>query len=323
MSTKRVYITGAIETNGIDLLKRHGFDVDVNDSDGLSRSHLLEVFEKYDAVISIVSDKIDNDIIRAASSEFKVISNYAVGFDNIDVLAAKRRGIVVCNTPGVAADSVAEHTFMLVLACAKRVIEADRYVRAGKYTRWDPKLFLSPALWGQTIGIVGLGKIGTYVGHIAYGGFKMRVLYDDVEDSPDFELLTEAKRVTLERLLKESDVITLHAPLNDKTHHLIGRDEFKLMKETAIIVNTGRGPLIDQKALIWALKENVIHAAGLDVFEEEYHIPHELSALNNVVLTPHMASATVETREEMSKIAAQNIIDVFENRDPEGLVRVN
>lgn len=322
MKTKRVFITGQIETNGIDLLKRHGFEVDINDSDGLSRSHLQEVFGKYDAVITLVSDKIDDEIIRVASPEFRLISNYAVGFDNIDVLAAKRRGISVCNTPGVAADSVAEHTFMLVLACAKRVIEADRYVRAGKYTRWDPKLFLSPALWGQTIGIIGLGKIGTYVGHIAYGGFKMKVLYDDVEESPDFELLTEAKRVSLEHLLKESDVITVHVPLNDRTHHLIGRDQFKLMKETAIIVNTCRGPIIDQKALIWALKEKMIHAAGLDVYEEEYHIPHELSVLSNVVLTPHMASATIETREQMSKIAAQNIIDVFEGKEPDGLVKV-
>lgn len=320
----KVYVTGEIEENGIELLKRHGFEVDINSGNqGLSHAHLKEIFSRFEAVISLVSDMIDSEVIKAASDDFKIISNYAVGFDNIDVLAAKRRGIVVCNTPGIAADSVAEHTFMLILACAKRVIEADRYVRTGKYTRWDPKLFVSPALWGQTLGIIGLGKIGTYVGHIGYGGFKMRILYCDVEEAPDFELLTEAQRVSLEKLLKESDVISVHAPLNEKTKHLISKDEFKMMKETAIVVNTGRGPIIDQEALIWALKEKEIRAAGLDVYEDEYHVPQELRTMGNVVLTPHMASATVETREAMSRIAAQNIIDVFAGKEPEGLVKVS
>ena len=150
----------------------------------------------------------------------------------------------------------------------------------------------------------------------------MKVLYHDLEPAPDFELLTEARFETLDTLLKESDVISIHLPLNDRTHHLIGRDQFKKMKNTAIIVNTGRGPIIDQEALIWALRENVIHSAGLDVFEDEYHVPHELTTLGNVVLTPHSASATVETRESMSKIAAENIIDVFEGKEPEGIVKV-
>jgi glyoxylate reductase len=320
----KVYITGEIENNGIELLKRHGFETEKRaENQNLSHAHLKEIFSRFEAVITLVSDKIDSEIIKASSEDFRVISNYAVGFDNIDVLTAKRRGIIVCNTQGIASDSVAEHTFMLILACAKRVIEADRYVRAGKYTRWDPKLFVSPALWGQTLGIIGLGKIGIYVGHIGYGGFKMRILYSDVEASEDFELLTEAQRVSLERLLKESDVISVHAPLNEKTKHLISTEEFKLMKATAIIVNTGRGPIIDQDALITALKEKEIRAAGLDVYEDEYHVPQELKTLGNVVLTPHMASATVETREAMSRIAAQNIIDVFAGKEPEGLVVVN
>lgn len=318
-----VFITGEIEDNGIKLLKHHGFEVEINTANqGLSHAHLKEIFTRFDAVVCLVSDNIDSGIIKNASKDFRVISNYAVGFDNIDVLAAKRRAIIVCNTPGIAADSVAEHTFMLILACAKRVVEADRYVRSGKYTRWDPKLFVSPALWGQTLGIIGLGKIGTYVGHIAYGGFKMRILYSDVEASPDFELLTEAQKVSLERLLKESDVISVHTPLNEKTRHLISTDEFKLMKETAIIVNTGRGPIIDQQALISALKEKEIRAAGLDVYEEEYDVPQDLKTMGNVVLTPHMASATLETREAMSRIAAQNVIDVFAGKEPEGLVKV-
>ena len=313
----KVYITGEIENNGIELLKRHGFEVEIcSENQNLSHAHLKEIFSKFDAVVSLVSDKIDSEIIKAASADFLVIANYAVGFDNIDVLAASRRGIIVCNTPGIAADSVAEHTFMLILACAKRVIEADRYVRAGKYVRWEPKLFVSPALWGQTLGIIGLGKIGTYVGHIGYGGFKMRILYSDVEASEDFELLTEAKRVSLERLIRESDVISVHAPLNEKTRHLISTEEFKQMKDTAIIVNTGRGPIIDQDALVSALKENEIRAAGLDVYEREPLVSADLLQSDNLVLLPHLGSATRQTREAMGFRVLENVAAFFEGREP-------
>lgn len=320
----KIFVTGQIEKNGIQMLNKNGVEVKVHDSPHLmSRGNLKEVFSEFDGIISMTGDRIDDEIIKAASVGFKIISNYATGYDNIDVLAAKRKGIVVASTPGVAAQSVAEHAFMLILACIKRVIEADRFVRSGKYSRWDPKLFESWQIWGKTIGIVGLGHIGSYVGNIAFSGFKMKVLYHDINKSPDFEMLTEARQVGLETLLRDSDIVSMNLPLTDKTRHVIGRNELKLMKETAVIVNCGRGATIDEDALIWALKEKVILGAGLDVYENEFNIHHDLKTLGNVVLTPHIASATIEAREAMSKIAAQNVIDVFEGREPEGLVRVD
>lgn len=319
----KIFITGQIEKVGIHLLNKHRIEVSVNDSPHpLSRGNIKEVFGNFDGIISMTGDRIDDEVIKAASSGFKIISNYATGFDNIDVLAAKRKGIVVASTPGVAAQSVAEHAIMLILACLKRMVEADRYVRAGKYSRWDPKLFESWQIWGKTIGIVGLGHIGSYVGNIAFSGFKMKILYHDINKSPDFEMLTEARQVSLEALLRDSDIVSMNLPLTDKTRHMIGRNELRLMKETAVIVNTGRGATIDEDALIWALKEKVVRGAGLDVFEDEFNISHELKTLGNVVLTPHIASATIEAREAMSKLAAQNVIDVFEGREPEGIVKV-
>lgn len=320
----RVYITNIIPENGVSMLRKKGFRVDINKTGRpLSSAQLKKVVEVYDAVLSSVSDKIDDEIIQEASQDLKIVANFAVGFDNIDVLSAKRRGIVVCNTPGVAGEAVAEHTFALILACLKKIIEADKYIRLGKFEGFDSALYISPQLWGKTIGIVGLGRIGTYVGNIAYGGFKMKILYHDVSRSEDFEMLTDAKFSSLEHLLAESDVVTLHVPLLPSTKHLIGMRELKLMKKTAILINTARGPVIDEEALIEALKENRIAAAGLDVYAHEPHIPHELRVLSNVVLTPHTASATSECRKEMARIAAQNIIDVFEGKTPFGLVKVS
>lgn len=318
-----VFITAKIPDVGASLLRKRGFRVKVGDSNrNLTKEQLKETFGKYEGVITLFTDIIDEDVLTNASPKLKIISNFAVGFDNIDVLTAKRRGIVVTNTPGVAGESVAEHTFMLILACAKRLIEADKYVRRGQFGRWDPTAFLSPQIWGKTLGIVGLGRIGTYVGHIAYGGFRMRILYYDIVRSEDFEMLTEAKQTSLDHLLKESDIVTLHLPLSPGTKHLIGKKELEMMKNTAILVNTSRGALVSERALIWALSAKKIAAAGLDVFEHEPQIPGELKTLSNVVLTPHIASATVETREAMARIAAQNIIDVFEGRTPFGLVKV-
>jgi glyoxylate reductase len=320
----KVFITGQIEENGIELLRKKGFKVDIVEKECVMDAQLREIFSAYDAVVTMVCDKIDEDLISHASSgKLKIIANYGVGFDNIDVLAAKRKGIVVANTPGVAGESVAEHSFALILACSKHLIEADRFVRQGHYHRFDPKAFLSPQLWGKTIGIIGLGRIGTYVGHIAFGGFKMKILYSDIARSEDFEMLTEAKYVPMNALLKEADFVSLHAPLTPQTKHMIGREQFKMMKKEAVFVNTARGAIVDEQALIWALKEKVIAAAGLDVYENEAQISAELRALSNVVLTPHTASATTETREEMSRIAAQNIIDVFSGKTPFGLVTVS
>jgi len=319
----KVFITGPIEENGINLLRKKGVKVDGYQKAATTDAGLAEIFSSYDAVITMVSDKIDDSLISHASGKLKIIANYAVGFDNIDVLSAKRKGIVVTNTPGVAGESVAEHTFALILACSKHLIEADRFVRQGHYHRWDPKAFLSPQLWGKIIGIIGLGRIGTYVGHIAFGGFKMKILYSDVQRSEDFEMLTEARFVPLDTLLGQADIVSLHPPLTPQTRHMIGQEQFKKMKNEAILINTSRGPIVDEHALIRALKEKEIAAAGLDVYENEAQISAELRALSNVVLTPHTASATLETRAEMSRIAAQNVIDVFSGKTPFGLVNVS
>lgn len=320
----RVYITSLIPDLAGKMFKKKGFSVSVNSRERpLGRESLAEVLGDCDAVISSILDRLNEGILSHSSPRLKIIANYGVGFDNIDVLAAKRRGIVVCNTPEVAGEAVAEQTFALILACKKRLIEADHYVRLGKFRGFEPSLFVSGQLWGKTIGIVGLGRIGTYVGHIAYGGFKMKILYYDTVRSSDFEMLTEAEFVPLADLLKQSDIVTLHVPLTPATKHLIGRRELRMMREDAILVNTSRGPLVDEQALILALSEKWIAGAGLDVFENEPVVPHALTTLGNVVLTPHTASATLECREEMARIAAQNIIDVFEGRTPFGLVTVS
>lgn len=315
-----IYVTYNIP-DAVEILQKKGFTVDVNDDNqSITREEMKKIFSKYDAVLSLIIDKIDEEIISHASTKLKIISNYAVGYDNIDVLAAKRKGIVVTNTPGVANESVAEHTFAFILACSKQLVEADRFMRLGKYKKWDPTLFVSPQVWGKTLGIVGLGKIGSFVGQIAYGGFRMKILYFDMQHSEDFELLTQAEYCEMDRLLKDSDIVTLHVPLTPQTHHLIGREEFKKMKKSTILVNTARGPIVDEEALVWALKTKEIVGAGLDVFEHEPYVSHELKAMHNVILTPHTASATLETRLAMAKIAAQNIIDVFEGRNPLGAI---
>lgn len=319
-----IYITRKIPDLARSMLTKKGFKVVVNGQDkNLTKQQLIDVFGEHDGVLTMMTDKISKEIIAAASGNLKIIANYAVGVDNIDVLAAKHRGIAVTNTPAVAGESVAEHTFALILALKKRLLEADRFVRLGKYEQWDPMMFLSNQLWGVTIGIIGLGRIGTYMGYIAANGFKMKILYHDIERFEDFEMLTEARAVTLTYLLKEADVVTLHVPLAPATVHLIGKKELKLMKNTAILINTSRGAVVDEEALVWALENDEIAAAGLDVFEREPLVAQELKTSSKVILTPHIASATFETRQSMAKIAAQNIIDVFEGKTPLGLVKVN
>lgn len=317
----KVYICDPIPQNGVLLLKSSGFDVDINSSGkDLTREGLKKIVGEYDAVLTFLTNKIDKEIVDCASKKLKIISNFTVGFDNLDVKSINARGIIACNTPGVASESVAEHTFALILALNKRLLEQDKFVRDGKYKRWDPTLFLSHQAWGQTIGIIGLGRIGTFVGQVASQGFRMKILYFDPKKAEDFELLTGAKFLSLEEILMEADILSLHIPLAENTQHLIGKKELKMMKNTAILINTSRGPIIDEQALVWALEGNEIAGAGLDVYENEPEISPALLKSPKVVLTPHTASGTFETREQMSRIAAQNIIDVFAGKDPLGLI---
>lgn len=318
---RSVYICDVIEENGINLLRSKDFDVEINKSGrDLSFDQLREIFSKYDAVITMVYNNIDEKVIKSASKKLKIIANYAVGYDNINLEAAKKKKIVITSTPGVASESVAEHTFSIILALSKHLFEADRFVKGGRFAKFDPNLYLSRQLWGQTIGIIGLGRIGTFVAQIAFGGFRMKIAYFDRKRSEDFELVYEAEYLPIEEILKFADIVTLHVPLTKETRHLVGRRELKMMKNSAILINTARGPIVNEEALIWALEEKEIAGAGLDVFEHEPKIPRALMSFDNVIFTPHIASATYETRAKMSEITALNIIDVFEGREPFGLV---
>jgi len=313
MQKQRVFVTRVIPKRGIQLLRKH-FLVKVYPKDQIiPRKELLKEVKQCDALLCLLTEKIDAEVL-SANPKLKVVSNYAVGYDNIDVKVATAKGIPVCNTPGVLEDAVAEHTFALMLAISKRIVEADQFLRAGKYKRWDPMLLLGTELKGKTIGIIGLGRIGAGVAERARKGMGVNVLYHDIKRNKQFEKEYQAKYVSLSELLKRSDFVSLHVPLLPSTRHLIGKEELKLMKKTAYLINTSRGPVVDEKALAEALKKKHIAGAGLDVYENEPKLSPGLTKLKNTVLTPHTASATVEARTAMSELAAQNIIDVLQGR---------
>src|SRR4030043_1481419 len=285
--SKKVYVTRPILEDGIEMLRKKGFQVNVNPEDRvLSKLEIKKAIASYDAVLCLLSDKIDGEVLDAAGQNLKIVANYAVGFDNIDVKAAAERNIFVTNTPGVLTEAVAEHTFALLMSVAKRIVEADKFVREGKYKQWEPKGFLGPQIWGKTIGIVGLGRIGSCVAQIAHGGFNMEVLYYDVKKNEEFEMRFSAKYRDLPELLKESDFVTIQGPLIPETHHLISAKELEMMKRAAILVNTSRGPVVDEVSLVEALKAGKIAGAGLDVFEKEPELTKGLADFPHVVLTP-------------------------------------
>ena len=254
-----------------------------------------------------------------AADGVKVFANYAVGFDNVDIAAATRRDMMVTNTPGVLTDATSDHAWALLFATARNVVEADRYNREGHFTGWGPMHFLGGAITGQTLGIVGIGMIGAAVA-LKCVGFRMRVLYSDVIRNKDVEEAVGAKKVPLERLLKESDFVSVHVPLLPDTHHFLSIPQFRMMKKSAYLINTSRGPVIDEKALVKALKDREIAGAGLDVYEDEPKLARGLAKLDNVVLTPHIASATFETRAKMATMAATNLIAALKGERPPNLV---
>lgn len=266
-----------------------------------------------DAVMSLLTDKIDGEFMDKVGPQLKIVANYAVGYDNIDLEAAKARNVYITNTPGGFEKSVAEHAVLLMLAVGRKIIEADKYVRQGEYERWDPNIFLGMEFSGKTIGIVGMGRIGSALSKICEQGLGIKVITCTREKESLYELLGQA------------DVVSLHVPLSAETKHLIGQKELSLMKKTAILINTARGAVIDETALARALQEKWIMGAGLDVFEDETKLVTEpekiLYGLDNVVLTPHIASATTQARGEMSKLAAQNIIMALSGGTPKDLVK--
>src|SRR3989344_2153028 len=311
----KVFITRQIPEEGPKLLKEAGLEVVVAPQNAvISRDALLAAVKGIDALLPLLTDKIDAEVMDASGKQLKIIANYAVGFDNIDVKTAQERRIVVTNTPEVLTETVAEHTFALLLAMAHRIPEGDRFTRAGKYIGWEPMLLLGRDLSHKTLGIIGLGRIGTLVAKHAAKGFDMNVLYYDVKPNADFEKEYGAKFLPLEEVLKRADFVSIHVPLLPSTHHLINGERLKMMKESAYLVNTSRGPVVDEIALVNALRSSNIAGAALDVFENEPKLAPGLTELENIVLTPHTASATIETRGKMSALAAQNIIAVLSGK---------
>ena len=245
-----------------------------------------------------------------------MVSNYAVGYDNIDVKAATEMKIYVSNTPGDLTESVAEHAMALMLTVGRKIVAADRFVREGKYKYWDPMIFLGPVFSGKTLGLVGFGRIGQWFAKLAKGAFNMRILYTDISKNESAEKEFGAIYVSMDELLEQSDIVSLHVPLLPSTKHLITRREIKKMKPAAILINTSRGPIIDEDDLCVALRENWISGAGIDVYEQEPKIYAGLKELKNIVLTPHIGSATHEARIEMARMAAANVIEGLINKKP-------
>jgi glyoxylate reductase len=279
------------------------------------REVLLEEARAADGLLTLLTDTIDAELMDAAP-RLRVVSNYAIGYDNIDVPAATERGIVVCNTPGILTDTTADFAFTLMACVARRVMEAEKYVRAGRWKTWGPMLCLGYDLHGATLGLVGLGRIGAAVAKRARG-FEMRLLYYDVNRQPSLEQELGLVFTDLETLLSESDFISLHTPLTSETYHMIGAEQFGLMKETAIFVNTSRGQVVDQAALYDALLSGSIAGAGLDVTDPEPIDPDDpLLELDNCLVVPHIASASIATRTLMATMAAENLVAGLQGRMP-------
>ena len=315
---KKVFIARKIDEKALEMLKKHeSFEIHINEGDKvLSKEELIEKAKGAEAIATLLTDKIDGEVLDGIGSQLKIVANYAVGFDNIDLEAAKARNIAVTNTPDIMTQAVAEHAMTLILACARRVEEGDNYVRAGKYKQWEPDLLLGPEVAGKTLGIVGMGRIGIALASIGYHGFGMKVIYSDPNICEEADRNFQAERRSLNEILEHADFISLHVPLIPATHHLIGAEELKKMKNTAILVNTARGPVIDEKALAEALEHKEIFAAGIDVFEFEPDPVAKLKELQNIIMTPHIASATHEARRAMGEIVAENIIEVLSGRPP-------
>ena len=319
----KLFVTRRIPDRGIRLLaEAFGEEsVVVSPQDGvISRGALLEGVAGADAVLPILTDTIDAGVMDAAGRQLKIIANYAVGYNNIDVDAATARGIAVTNTPGVLTETTADLAWALLMATARRISESERYLRAGRWDAWGPQLMLGVDVHGKTLGIFGMGRIGQAVARRARG-FGMRVLYTDVQRLPAAtEQELEATLVDKAALVAESDFISVHCPLIAETTHAFGADEFKAMKPTAVLINTSRGPVVDEAALAHALESGAIFAAGLDVYEDEPKVHPALLACENAVLVPHIGSGSRDTRAKMAEMAAANIIARLTGKTPPNCV---
>lgn len=314
----KIYVTRRLPEPALDRL-REVFAMEINPDDRvLTKDEIIKNTRGRDALLCLLTDTIDADIMDAEKN-LRVLSNYAVGYNNIDVAAATARKLPVTNTPGVLTETSADLAFTLILSVARRVAEADKLTRGGRFHGWGPMMLLGHDVYGKTLGIVGMGRIGEATARRAQG-FGMNVLYTSRTRKPDAEANLRASRVDLDELLAKSDFVSVHVPLSDETTHMIGARELALMKPTAFLVNTARGPIVDEAALVAALRDGSIAGAGLDVYEREPALEPGLAALPNTVLLPHVASATVETRTKMAMLAAENAIAVIEGRTPAHLV---
>jgi len=314
----KILVTHLIPDRGLNMLKEK-FELEVNNVQGiLDKETLIKRAKDKDVILSLLSDNIDAEVIKSCPN-LKIISNYAVGFNNIDLKTATSKGIYVTNTPRTLDETTADFIFALILSVSRRVVESDKFMRSGKYTGWGPMDFLGYDVYNSTLGIIGMGNIGKAVGRIAYYGFLMKVLYSDkFIDARQLKFVAE--NVKLDELLAESDFVTVNVPLKEDTFHLIGKRELNLMKKTSFLINTSRGPVVDEQALYETLKEKKIAGAAIDVYEKEPSFVKGLETLDNIIMTPHIASSTIQTRQLMSYKAAQNIIDYFDGKVPEGLV---
>jgi glyoxylate reductase len=315
MAKPTVMVARAIPRAALELLALHA-NVDANEADtGYTPDELLSHARSADAIVSLLTDRIDAAVF-AACPKLKIVANVAVGFDNIDVAAATRAGVIVTNTPGVLTDATADFTWALLLAVARNVLPADAYVRGGHFREWMMMEFHGAELAGRTLGIAGFGRIGQAVARRGRG-FGMHVIYTNPHRAAQaIEEESGAHYVDKEALLTSSDVLSLHVPLNASTRHFLSDTEFALMKSSAYVINTARGPVIDEAALARALARGAIRGAGIDVYEREPAVDPALLAAPNTVLTPHIASATTETRTKMALMAAENVIAVLAGQPP-------
>lgn len=318
-----VLVTREIPEAGLELLRKRCETVEVNtEKRTWPKTELIKHLPGHDAVICLLTDTIDAEVLNAAKEAgIKIFANMAVGYNNIDVAHAAELGIFITNTPGVLTETTAELTWALIFGVSRHIVQADAFMRRKKFCGWEPMLFLGRDLKGKTLGIIGAGRIGSTVAMMSKG-FTMKVIYTDTRKRPRIERAVRAKKRDLDALLQEADIITIHTPLTPETHHLIGEREFGMMKPGAILINAARGPIVDEDALVQALRAGRIFGAGLDVYEREPEVHPGLRKLQNVVLLPHIGSASLETRSKMSLKAAKNVLAVLAGKKPINPVKV-
>lgn len=321
MTTKKVLVTRRIPQEALNKLKAQNIELIINPHDRVMTSQKIkENIKGKDGLLCLLTDPITKEIMDAAGDSLKIIANYAVGYNNIDVKAATKRNILVTNTPGVLTDTTADLTWALMFSVARKIVISDKFTRQGKFKGWAPMLHLGHEITGKTLGIIGCGRIGSAVAERAVKGFKMKVFYWNRSRKTELEEKWGLVYKPLEELLKASDFISLHVPLTSETKHLIDENELSMMKQSAIIINTSRGAVINEKKLVKYLKEEKIAGAALDVYENEPELTEGLAELDNVVLTAHIGSATIETRTKMGIMAADNIIAAFNDEKPPNCV---